>query len=174
MAPRLSRGESWLYFFAAPDKLRPVLVLSRQKAIGLHLAQPFGCSLLARQAGADPHERLRPWPRIRLESAPDLGQTLIDALALLRHLLAQRAQHRHRVVDRVAVIWALEPREQELDRRELTTAIGERPQARRCALAYRGVGVTEQRDLLRQVRLRRFLRSGDAKRTRGEPDFKLP
>jgi mRNA interferase MazF len=31
----LSRGEIWLYSFATPDKRRPVLVLSRQKAIGL-------------------------------------------------------------------------------------------------------------------------------------------
>lgn len=35
MAPRVSRGEIWLYTFATPDKRRPVLVLSRQKAIGL-------------------------------------------------------------------------------------------------------------------------------------------
>jgi mRNA interferase MazF len=35
MAPRVSRGEIWLYAFEAPDKRRPVLVLSRQKAIDL-------------------------------------------------------------------------------------------------------------------------------------------
>ncbi len=29
----MRRGEIWLYSFAAPDKRRPVLVLSRQKAI---------------------------------------------------------------------------------------------------------------------------------------------
>lgn len=33
MASRLRRGEIWLYTFASPDKRRPVLVLSRQKAI---------------------------------------------------------------------------------------------------------------------------------------------
>jgi len=33
MAPRVNRGESWLYTFGLPDKRRPVLVLSRQKAI---------------------------------------------------------------------------------------------------------------------------------------------
>ncbi|HEY0781288.1 MAG TPA: type II toxin-antitoxin system PemK/MazF family toxin [Thermoanaerobaculia bacterium] len=31
----MSRGEIWLFSFEAPDKRRPVLVLSRQKAIGL-------------------------------------------------------------------------------------------------------------------------------------------
>jgi mRNA interferase MazF len=35
MAPTVSRGEIWLYSFAAPDKRRPVLVLSRQRAISL-------------------------------------------------------------------------------------------------------------------------------------------
>jgi mRNA interferase MazF len=35
MAPRVNRGEIWLYSFGSPDKRRPVLLLSRQKAIGL-------------------------------------------------------------------------------------------------------------------------------------------
>lgn len=35
MAPRVKRGEIWLYTFGSPDKRRPVLVLSRQKAIRL-------------------------------------------------------------------------------------------------------------------------------------------
>jgi len=35
MAARVNRGEIWLYTFGSPDKRRPVLVLSRQKAISL-------------------------------------------------------------------------------------------------------------------------------------------
>jgi mRNA interferase MazF len=35
MASRVSRGEIWLYTFGSPDKRRPVVVLSRQKAITL-------------------------------------------------------------------------------------------------------------------------------------------
>jgi mRNA interferase MazF len=35
MAERVSRGEIWLYSFGPPDKRRPVLVLSRQRAIQL-------------------------------------------------------------------------------------------------------------------------------------------
>ena len=35
MARELSRGEIWSYRFAAPDKRRPVLVLSRQEVVGL-------------------------------------------------------------------------------------------------------------------------------------------
>lgn len=35
MARRVSRGEIWLYTFKAPDKRRPVLVLTRQEVIGL-------------------------------------------------------------------------------------------------------------------------------------------
>lgn len=35
MAPRVNRGEVWLYTFGSPDKGRPVLVLSRQRAISL-------------------------------------------------------------------------------------------------------------------------------------------
>ena len=35
MASGVNRGEIWLYTFSSPDKRRPVLVLSRQKAIGL-------------------------------------------------------------------------------------------------------------------------------------------
>lgn len=31
----MNRGEIWLYTFGSPDKRRPVLVLSRQKAISL-------------------------------------------------------------------------------------------------------------------------------------------
>jgi mRNA interferase MazF len=35
MAREVSRGEVWRYRFGAPDKKRPVLVLSRQEVIGL-------------------------------------------------------------------------------------------------------------------------------------------
>jgi mRNA interferase MazF len=35
MAAEVNRGEIWSYRFAAPDKKRPVLVLSRQDAIEL-------------------------------------------------------------------------------------------------------------------------------------------
>lgn len=35
MAREVSRGEIWRYRFKAPDKLRPVLVLSRQEVIPL-------------------------------------------------------------------------------------------------------------------------------------------
>jgi mRNA interferase MazF len=35
MARAVSRGEIWTYRFKAPDKRRPVLVLSRQDVIGL-------------------------------------------------------------------------------------------------------------------------------------------
>ena len=34
MAQRVSRGDFWLYRFARPDKRRPVLVLSRDAALG--------------------------------------------------------------------------------------------------------------------------------------------
>ncbi|MEP7363206.1 MAG: type II toxin-antitoxin system PemK/MazF family toxin [Acidobacteriota bacterium] len=37
MAGRLKRGDMYLYRFAAPDKQRPVLVLTRDSAVG-HLA----------------------------------------------------------------------------------------------------------------------------------------
>jgi len=35
MAREVNRGEIWRYRFEAPDKQRPVLVLSRQEVIGL-------------------------------------------------------------------------------------------------------------------------------------------
>ena len=35
MAREVNRGEIWRYRFAAPDKIRPVLVLTRQEVIGL-------------------------------------------------------------------------------------------------------------------------------------------
>jgi mRNA interferase MazF len=35
MAQRIKRGEIWFYAFAKPDKLRPVLVLTRQVVIDL-------------------------------------------------------------------------------------------------------------------------------------------
>lgn len=35
MAREISRGEIWTYAFRAPDKRRPVLVLTRQEVIGL-------------------------------------------------------------------------------------------------------------------------------------------
>jgi mRNA interferase MazF len=35
MAREIGRGEIWTYSFAAPDKRRPVLVLSRPEVIGL-------------------------------------------------------------------------------------------------------------------------------------------
>jgi mRNA interferase MazF len=35
MARAVNRGEIWMYAFKAPDKRRPVLVLTRQEVIGL-------------------------------------------------------------------------------------------------------------------------------------------
>ncbi len=35
MARGLSRGEIWLHTFASPDKRRPVVILSRQRVIGM-------------------------------------------------------------------------------------------------------------------------------------------
>ena len=35
MAREVRRGEIWMYTFRAPDKRRPVLVLTRQEVIGL-------------------------------------------------------------------------------------------------------------------------------------------
>ena len=35
MARRVSRGEIWMFAFKRPDKVRPVLVLTRQQVIGL-------------------------------------------------------------------------------------------------------------------------------------------
>jgi len=35
MAREVNRGEIWRYRFSAPDKTRPVLVLTRQEVIGL-------------------------------------------------------------------------------------------------------------------------------------------
>lgn len=35
MARRVSRGEIWTFQFAAPDKRRPVLVLTRQEVVEL-------------------------------------------------------------------------------------------------------------------------------------------
>ena len=35
MAERLNRGQIWLYTFKAPDKRRPVLILTRSDVIGL-------------------------------------------------------------------------------------------------------------------------------------------
>ena len=35
MAKNLKRGSIWMYNFKKPDKLRPVLILSRQDVIGL-------------------------------------------------------------------------------------------------------------------------------------------
>ena len=35
MARKLSRGEIWLHTFKAPDKRRPVLILSREQVLGL-------------------------------------------------------------------------------------------------------------------------------------------
>ena len=35
MAARVNRGEIWMFEFSPPDKRRPVLVLTRQDAIGL-------------------------------------------------------------------------------------------------------------------------------------------
>ena len=35
MARTISRGDVWTYVFRAPDKRRPVLVLTRQEVIGL-------------------------------------------------------------------------------------------------------------------------------------------
>jgi mRNA interferase MazF len=50
VAQRVTRGEIWLYTFKAPDKRRPVLVLSRNGAIR-HLATVLVAPITSTQRG---------------------------------------------------------------------------------------------------------------------------
>jgi mRNA interferase MazF len=73
MAPRVNRGEIWLYIFGSPDKRRPVLVLSRQKAISL-LRTVLVAPITSAAHGAPSEVRLGTTEGLKHDSMANLDQ----------------------------------------------------------------------------------------------------
>lgn len=80
MARGLARGDIWLYRFKAPDKRRPVVVISRQAAIGLlHTVMVAPITTTMRGAPSEvavgPHEGLKHESAVNLDHVQTVEQT---------------------------------------------------------------------------------------------------
>lgn len=82
----MSRGEIWLYTFAAPDKRRPVLVLSRQKTIGL-LRTVIVAPITSAIHGAPSEVRVGIEEGLKHESAVNLDQVQTVDQKRLHHFV---------------------------------------------------------------------------------------
>jgi mRNA interferase MazF len=86
MAPRVNRGEIWLYTFASPDKRRPALVLSRQKAIGL-LRTVIVAPITSAAHGAPSEVQVGVEEGLKHESVINLDQVQTVDQERLRHFV---------------------------------------------------------------------------------------
>jgi len=86
MASRVNRGEIWLYTFGTPDKRRPVLVLSRQKAIDL-LHTALVAPITSTHHGAPSEVQVGIEEGLKNESVVNLDQVQTVDQKKLRHFV---------------------------------------------------------------------------------------
>ena len=86
MAARVNRGEIWLYTFGSPDKRRPVLVLSRQKAISL-LRTVLVAPITSASHGAPSEVPLGMEEGLKHESVANLDQVQAVDQSKLHHFV---------------------------------------------------------------------------------------
>ena len=86
MAARVNRGEIWLFTFGSPDKRRPVLVLSRQKAIEL-LRTVLVAPITSTAHGAPSEVRVGIDEGLKHDSAVNLDQIQTVDQQQLRHFV---------------------------------------------------------------------------------------
>jgi mRNA interferase MazF len=84
MARVIARGDIWMYTFRAPDKRRPVLVLSRQDVIGLlHtvMVAPITSTILAApsEVVVGPAEGLKHDSGVNLDHVQTVEQSRLSA-----------------------------------------------------------------------------------------------
>jgi mRNA interferase MazF len=103
MARSVSRGEIWQYRFKAPDRRRPVLVLSRQEVIGLlHTVMVAPVTSMIR--GAPGEVVVGPAEGLRHESAVNLDHIQTVERARLVGYMGGLSPARMRDVCRALVI----------------------------------------------------------------------
>jgi mRNA interferase MazF len=86
MASGVNRGEIWLYTFGSPDKRRPVVVLSRQKAISL-LRTVLVAPITSTAHGSPSEVQVGPEEGLKHESVVNLDQVQTVDQQRLRHFV---------------------------------------------------------------------------------------
>ena len=87
MARRLSRGDIWMYEFAAPDKRRPVVILSRQAVIPL-LSTVMVAPITSTIHGVPSEVAVGPEHGLKRSSAINLDHVQTVDKARLHHFVA--------------------------------------------------------------------------------------
>jgi len=105
MASRVNRGEIWLYAFGAPDKRRPVLVLSRQKAISL-LRTVLVAPITSAIHGAPSEVQVGIEEGLKHESAINLDQVQTVDQQRLRHFVGSVGPQKMAAVCRALIVAA--------------------------------------------------------------------
>jgi mRNA interferase MazF len=103
MAARVSRGEIWLYDFGSPDKRRPVLVISRQKALGL-LRTALVAPITSAIHGAPSEVQVGIEDGLKHESAVNLDQVQTVDQKKLQHYVGALVPQKMTAVCRALMI----------------------------------------------------------------------
>lgn len=103
MAERVKRGEIWLYTFKAPDKRRPVLVLTRQEVIPL-LSTVMVAPITTTIRGAPSEVVVGPEHGLKAESAINLDHVLTIDQSRLHHFVGSLTRQKMAEVCRALVI----------------------------------------------------------------------
>lgn len=103
MASGVNRGEIWLYAFGAPDKRRPVLVLSRQKAIPL-LRTVLVAPITSAIHGAPSEVQVGIEEGLKHESAINLDQVQTVDQQRLRHFVGSIGSEKMTAVCRALMV----------------------------------------------------------------------
>jgi len=97
MARGVGRGDIWLYQFGRPDKRRPVLVLSRQKALD-HLHTATVAPITSAIRGLPSEIRLGVEDGLKSECVANLDHIITVAQSELRRLVGHLDERRMREV----------------------------------------------------------------------------
>ena len=103
MAREISRGDIWTYAFRAPDKRRPVLVLTRQEVIGL-LHTVMVAPITSTIHGAPSEVIVGPAEGLKHESAINLDHVQTVEQARLTRRLGSVSDARMRDVCRALAV----------------------------------------------------------------------
>lgn len=103
VAPGVSRGEIWLYEFGSPDKRRPVLVLSRQRALEL-LRTAIVAPITSAIHGAPGEVLIGIEEGLKHDSAVNLDQVQTVDQARLRHFVGTVGQPKMAAVCRALAV----------------------------------------------------------------------
>jgi mRNA interferase MazF len=103
MATQVKRGEIWLYEFGAPDKRRPVLVISRQRALTL-LRTALVAPITSAIHGAPSEVHVGTPEGLKHPSAINLDQVQTVDQRKLRHFVGTLGPEKMTAVCRALII----------------------------------------------------------------------